>query len=124
MHTLAEPNLTAVSGETAKFLAGGEFPVPAGRDQQGNISVIFKHFGVGPVLHAGGAERQAHLAAAVDRSERTDQHRRLHARRRYGHNSQGQAITVQAQTIPALEVRRAETDGRIAVRRQLRRSPA
>ena len=37
VHTLAEPNLTAVSGETAKFLAGGEFPVPAGSDAQGNI---------------------------------------------------------------------------------------
>ncbi len=44
---LAEPNLTAVSGETAKFLAGGEFPVPAGRDQQGNVSIQFKQFGVG-----------------------------------------------------------------------------
>ena len=29
------------------FLAGGEFPVPAGRDQQGNVSVEFKQFGVG-----------------------------------------------------------------------------
>ena len=47
VHMLAEPNLTAVSGETAKFLAGGEFPVPAGRDQQGNISIEFKQFGVG-----------------------------------------------------------------------------
>src|ERR1041385_5610453 len=47
MHTLAEPNLTAVSGETARFLAGGEFPVPAGRDQQGNVSIAFKQFGVG-----------------------------------------------------------------------------
>jgi pilus assembly protein CpaC len=30
IRTLAEPNLTAISGETATFLAGGEFPVPAG----------------------------------------------------------------------------------------------
>ena len=58
LHTLAEPNLTAVSGETAKFLAGGEFPVPAGRDQQGNISIEFKQFGVGlsftPVVLSAG----------------------------------------------------------------------
>ncbi|HET7334328.1 MAG TPA: pilus assembly protein N-terminal domain-containing protein, partial [Rhizomicrobium sp.] len=47
MHTLAEPNLTAVSGETAKFLAGGEFPVPASRDRDGNVTVQFKQFGVG-----------------------------------------------------------------------------
>jgi pilus assembly protein CpaC len=46
LRTLAEPNLTAVSGETAKFLAGGEFPVPVA--QEGNkISVEFKPFGVG-----------------------------------------------------------------------------
>lgn len=44
--TLAEPNLTAVSGETAKFLAGGEFPVPV-VDTLGAMSVTFKEFGVG-----------------------------------------------------------------------------
>ena len=47
VHMLAEPNLTAVSGETAKFLAGGEFPVPVSRDRDGNITVEFKQFGVG-----------------------------------------------------------------------------
>src|SRR6201999_515596 len=30
IHTLAEPNLTAISGESATFIAGGEFPVPTG----------------------------------------------------------------------------------------------
>ena len=30
IRTLAEPNLTAISGESSNFLAGGEFPVPAG----------------------------------------------------------------------------------------------
>jgi pilus assembly protein CpaC len=44
--TLAEPNLTAISGESAKFLAGGEFPIPV-VDTQGGISVTFKEFGVG-----------------------------------------------------------------------------
>lgn len=44
--TLAEPNLTAVSGETAKFLAGGEYPFPA-VDSLGALSVTFKEFGVG-----------------------------------------------------------------------------
>ena len=44
--TLAEPTLTAISGETASFLAGGEFPVPTGRDQSGNITIEFKPFGV------------------------------------------------------------------------------
>lgn len=44
--TLAEPNLTAVSGEAANFLAGGEFPVPV-VDSNGQQSVSFKKFGVG-----------------------------------------------------------------------------
>jgi pilus assembly protein CpaC len=58
VHLLAEPNLTAVSGETARFLAGGEFPVPVAKDNQGNITVQFKEFGVGlsftPVVLSSG----------------------------------------------------------------------
>lgn len=46
INTLAEPNLTTISGETAGFLAGGEFPVPVGRDQTGNIVIEFRPFGV------------------------------------------------------------------------------
>ncbi|MEX0589814.1 MAG: type II and III secretion system protein family protein [Xanthobacteraceae bacterium] len=49
LRTLAEPNLTAISGESAKFLAGGEFPVPASQDCDNGvcrISVEFKSFGV------------------------------------------------------------------------------
>ncbi|MGL4289046.1 MAG: type II and III secretion system protein family protein [Phreatobacter sp.] len=46
VRTLAEPTLTAVSGEQARFLAGGEFPVPTGRDLTGNVVVEFKAFGV------------------------------------------------------------------------------
>jgi pilus assembly protein CpaC len=42
---LAEPNLSAVSGQTASFLAGGEFPVPIAQ-QQGTMTVEFKPFGV------------------------------------------------------------------------------
>ncbi len=44
--TLAEPNLTAVSGETAKFLAGGEYPIPV-VDTEGSLAVRFKEFGIG-----------------------------------------------------------------------------
>ena len=42
---LAEPNLTALSGETASFLAGGEVPIPVDEDD-GEITVDFKEFGV------------------------------------------------------------------------------
>lgn len=42
---MAKPNLTALSGETASFLSGGEFPVPVGLED-GRISVEFREFGV------------------------------------------------------------------------------
>jgi pilus assembly protein CpaC len=47
VRTLAEPNLTTVSGEAANFLAGGEFPVPSETDDQGRVQVTFREFGVG-----------------------------------------------------------------------------
>lgn len=46
LNTLAEPNLTAISGETAGFLAGGEFPIPTSRDQNNNVIVSYHPFGV------------------------------------------------------------------------------
>ncbi|MGI9521021.1 MAG: type II and III secretion system protein family protein [Hyphomicrobiaceae bacterium] len=46
VRTLAEPNLTAVSGESANFLAGGEFPIPVAQDND-KVTVEFKEFGVG-----------------------------------------------------------------------------
>lgn len=45
VRTLAEPNLSALSGQSASFLAGGEYPVPV-RDDDGNVSVQFKPFGI------------------------------------------------------------------------------
>ncbi len=51
MRTLAEPNLTAISGESATFIAGGEFPVPAGYscDPVTHVcttQISFKKFGI------------------------------------------------------------------------------
>ncbi len=45
IRTLAEPNLTAMSGQSAKFLAGGQFPYSL-RDKEGNITYEFKDYGV------------------------------------------------------------------------------
>ncbi|PIE10634.1 MAG: general secretion pathway protein [Rhodobacterales bacterium] len=45
VRTLAEPNLTALSGQEAKFLAGGEYPVPVAQDN-GTVAVEFKPFGI------------------------------------------------------------------------------
>ena len=46
LRTLAEPNLTAVSGEPSKFLAGGEYPIPV-VDSLGQVSVVYKEYGIG-----------------------------------------------------------------------------
>jgi pilus assembly protein CpaC len=55
--TLAEPNLTALSGETASFLAGGEFPIPVSQSL-GAVTVEYKQYGVGlaftPIVLADG----------------------------------------------------------------------
>jgi pilus assembly protein CpaC len=58
VRTLAEPNLTSVNGESASFLAGGEFPIPVGRDRDGNITIEYKPYGVSlafrPIVLSGG----------------------------------------------------------------------
>jgi pilus assembly protein CpaC len=65
IHTLAEPNLTAISGETANFVAGGEFPIPNGLSCDTTKTppvcqpeITFKKFGVSlaftPVVLSGG----------------------------------------------------------------------
>lgn len=46
MRTLAEPNLTAISGESAEFLVGGEIPVIIGIDEDGIATVEYKEYGV------------------------------------------------------------------------------
>ena len=93
--TLAEPNLSAVSGESAKFLAGGEFPVPTGLDQNGNVVVQYKQFGVAlaftPVVLSEG---RISLHVATEVSELTND---------------GSLKFNSTLTIPALDVRRAET---------------
>jgi pilus assembly protein CpaC len=70
---LAEPNLTTLSGQEAKFLAGGEFPVPV---PQGNdrVTIEFKDFGVGvgflPVVLGDG---RINMVLNVSVTELTDQ---------------------------------------------------
>jgi pilus assembly protein CpaC len=109
VHMLAEPNLTAVSGETAKFLAGGEFPVPASRDRDGNVTVTFKQFGVGlsftPIVMS---EDRISLQISTEVSELTN----TGAFTLQGSSTtdgNGNTVNVGGLTIPALNVRRAET---------------
>ena len=97
VNILAEPNLTAISGETASFLVGGEFPIPIGQ-QNGQITIDFKQYGISlafvPTVLASG---RIVLRVRPEVSELTDTGAvRLVA----GNNSL---------SIPALTVRRAET---------------
>lgn len=93
IRTLAEPTLTAISGENASFLAGGEFPIPLS-SKDGEISVEFKKFGVGldftPVVLSGG---RISMRVKTEVSELTDEG----------------AVTAGGITISALKVRRAES---------------
>jgi pilus assembly protein CpaC len=108
LRVLAEPNLTAISGEAAKFLAGGEFPVPVQADD-GKISVEFKPFGVGlaftPVVLSPG---RISLKLSTEVSELTSE-----GAFGTGDTSfvdvNGQRQVIRGITIPALQVRRAET---------------
>lgn len=100
VRTLAEPTLSAVSGESAKFLAGGEFPIPVAQDKDGGVTVEFKPFGVGlgftPVVLSSG---RISLKMSTEVSELTSQ----------GAFSLSSPGASAAFTIPALTVRRAET---------------
>jgi pilus assembly protein CpaC len=98
---LAEPNLTALSGETASFLAGGEFPIPtSGSSSNGalTISVEFKQFGV---------------SLAVVPTVLSPTRLNLRVRPEVSQLSTNGAVSVPVAggvlTIPALTVRRAET---------------
>jgi pilus assembly protein CpaC len=94
---LAEPNLTALSGETASFLAGGEFPIPiaqAGSNNTSSISVEFKTFGVGLAFTPNLLD-----AGRIN----------LRVRPEVSQLSTAGAVQLSGFTIPALTTRRAET---------------
>ena len=108
LRMLAEPNLTAISGEAARFLAGGEFPVPVSSDD-GQISVEFKPFGVGlaftPIVLSGG---RISLKLSTEVSELTSEGA-ISTGDTPIRNQDGTTTVIRGITIPALQVRRAET---------------
>ena len=91
--TLAEPNLTAISGETAKFLAGGEFPVPVSVNS-GQVGITFKEFGVGvaftPIVLSEG---RINLKIETEVSELSDKG----------------SISISGFSLPALKKRQAKS---------------
>jgi pilus assembly protein CpaC len=107
--SLAEPNLTAMSGQTASFLAGGEFPVPISGSSAATggfptISVEFKSFGVS----------LAFTPTVIDAN-----HLNLRVRPEVSELSTVGEVSVPLTntatvTIPALTVRRAETSVELA----------
>jgi pilus assembly protein CpaC len=112
VRTLAEPNLTAVSGESAKFLAGGEFPVPVAQ-ALGQVSVEFKTFGVGlgftPVVLSDG---RISLKLSTEYSEISNQNSFTQGSSggtTAGSSSTSSSTSSASFTIPSLTVRRAET---------------
>jgi pilus assembly protein CpaC len=98
--TLAEPNLTAISGESATFIAGGEFPIPTGITCQNGGSgpcqpaISFKKFGISlnftPVVLTEG---RISLRVMTEVSE----------------VSNDNSVTINGLTIPSIKTRRAET---------------
>ncbi|WP_020187360.1 type II and III secretion system protein family protein [Methylopila sp. 73B] len=93
--TLAEPNLTAISGESAKFLVGGEFPIITGVDADTRTATVaFKEFGVGlnftPVVLSAG---RISLKISTEVSEIDNSN----------------AVILSGTTIPGLKTRRADS---------------
>jgi pilus assembly protein CpaC len=97
LQILAEPNLIAMNGKEASFLAGGEFPFPVVQPSAGttSVSIQFRQFGVQlkftPVITPNG---YIHLKVAPEVSTLDF----------------ANGVTVAGVTIPALSARRAETE--------------
>jgi pilus assembly protein CpaC len=91
--TLAEPNLTALSGETASFLAGGEIPIPISQGL-GSVSIEYKQYGVSlaftPFVLADGRIS-------------------MRVRPEVSQLSSAGSVTLNGFTVPGITTRRAET---------------
>ena len=90
---LAEPNLTAASGQTASFLAGGEFPILV-PDSNGRVTIEFKKFGVS----------LAFTPTVVGKNRIN-----LHVRPEVSQLSNTNSVTFNNFSVPSLTTRRAET---------------
>lgn len=91
--TLANPNLTALSGETASFLAGGEIPIPISQGL-GAVSVEYKQYGI---------------SLSYTPTVLSDGRISLRVRPEVSQLSAAGAVQINGTTIPALTTRRAET---------------
>ncbi|HWY21995.1 MAG TPA: type II and III secretion system protein family protein [Candidatus Acidoferrum sp.] len=95
---LAEPNLMAISGQKATFLAGGEFPFPIVQPSSGGlptVTISFKPFGV-----------KLDFVATIE----DDNTLRLHVAPEVSTLDFSNALTLSGFTVPAISTRRAETE--------------
>jgi pilus assembly protein CpaC len=108
VRTLAEPNLTAISGESATFIAGGEFPIPAGYscDPVTHVcttQITYKKFGISlnftPVVLSEG---RISLRVMTEVSELSNDNA-------ITVSQSASATTTNSITIPSVRTRRAET---------------
>lgn len=98
LQILAEPNLVALNGKEASFLAGGEFPFPVVQPGAGGVSTVtiqFREFGVHlkftPVIQPNG-NIHLHVVPEVSTLDFAD------------------AVTVSGTTVPAISTRKADTE--------------
>lgn len=96
---MAEPTLTALSGQTASFLVGGEFPIPIVQGTSNSVSVTFKPFGVA-----------LDFTPTVLGSDRIS----LLVRPEISELSAANSVTLDGFNIPGLTVRRVETTVELA----------
>jgi len=108
VRVLSQPNLTAISGESANFLAGGEFPVPVGQDN-GVLSIEFREFGVGlgftPLVMSKG---RINLKISTEVSELTSDNA-ITLPGPLIPDANGGFVAGAALNIPGLSIRRANT---------------
>ncbi|MFW3163339.1 type II and III secretion system protein family protein [Pseudomonas syringae pv. syringae] len=93
-YTLARPSLVALNGQSASFLAGGEFPVPVPNGEGNGISIEYKEFGVRLTLTPTVVGRDRILLKVAPEVSELD-------------FSAG--ITIAGTTVPALNIRRTDT---------------
>ena len=93
LNVIAEPNLTAITGQEASFLAGGEVPVPV-PGPNGGITMTYKSYGVSLVF-----------TPTIIKKNRIA----LHVHPEVSMPSQANAITYNGITIPGFSVRRTDT---------------
>jgi pilus assembly protein CpaC len=96
-HVLAEPNLTVMSGQSASFQVGGEYPIPVSQ-QNNQVTVAYKNFGV-----------MLTFVPTVFSSGRINLHVRPEVSELSQQNSFNLASSGTVLTVPSLTVRRAET---------------